>query len=96
MEEPNPMNGAAGTQSSLADLTLSQAAAALSALECSAVELTDDYLTRIDELDPSLNAYVEVTRQRAKDDAAPHTRNIPCRGHGGAFSNTYAFVVANP
>jgi aspartyl-tRNA(Asn)/glutamyl-tRNA(Gln) amidotransferase subunit A len=59
-----------GTPSSLADLTLSQAAAALSARECSPVELTDDYLTRIDELDPSLNAYVEVTRQRAKDDAA--------------------------
>ena len=56
--------------SSLADLTLSQAAAALSAGDCSAVELTDDYLTRIDERDPSLNAYVEVTRQRAKDDAA--------------------------
>ncbi len=64
------MNGVAGTPSSLADLTLSQAAAALSARECSPVELTDDYLTRIDELDPSLNAYVEVTRQRAKDDAA--------------------------
>ena len=59
-----------GTPSSLADLTLSQAAAALSAGECSPVELTDDYLTRIDELDPSLHAYVEVTRQRAKDDAA--------------------------
>jgi aspartyl-tRNA(Asn)/glutamyl-tRNA(Gln) amidotransferase subunit A len=64
------MNGVAGTQSSLADLTLSQAAAALSARECSPVELTNDYLTRIDKLDPSLNAYVEVTRQRAKDDAA--------------------------
>jgi aspartyl-tRNA(Asn)/glutamyl-tRNA(Gln) amidotransferase subunit A len=64
------MNGAPGTPSSLADLTLSQAAAALSARECSPVELTDDYLNRIDELDPSLNTYVEVTRQRAKDDAA--------------------------
>jgi Asp-tRNA(Asn)/Glu-tRNA(Gln) amidotransferase A subunit family amidase len=64
------MNRVAGTQSSLADLTLSQAAAALSARECSPVELTDDYLTRIDELDPSLGAYVEVTRQRAQDDAA--------------------------
>ena len=59
-----------GTPVSLADLTLSEAAAALSAGECSPVELTDDYLTRIDEVDPRLNAYVEVTRQRAQEDAA--------------------------
>jgi aspartyl-tRNA(Asn)/glutamyl-tRNA(Gln) amidotransferase subunit A len=64
------MNGVAGAPSSLADLTLSQATAAISARECSPVELTDDYLTRIDELDPSLNAYVEVTRERAREDAA--------------------------
>jgi aspartyl-tRNA(Asn)/glutamyl-tRNA(Gln) amidotransferase subunit A len=67
---PRPVNGAGGTPPSLAELTLSQAAAALLAGECSSVELTDDYLIRIDELNPSLNAYVEVTRQRAKDDAA--------------------------
>jgi aspartyl-tRNA(Asn)/glutamyl-tRNA(Gln) amidotransferase subunit A len=59
-----------GTPSSLADLALSQAAAAISARECTPVELADDYLTRVDELDPSIHAYVEVTRQRAKDDAA--------------------------
>lgn len=64
------MNGVAGTPSSLTDLTLSQAAAALSARELSPLELTDAYLTRIDELNPSLYAYVEVTHQRAKDDAA--------------------------
>ena len=59
-----------GTPSSLADLTLSQAAAAVSAGDCSPVDLTDDYLARIDELDPMLHAYVEVTRRRATDDAA--------------------------
>jgi aspartyl-tRNA(Asn)/glutamyl-tRNA(Gln) amidotransferase subunit A len=65
-----------GTPSSLADLTLSQAAAALSAGECSPVDLTDEYLTRVDELDPCLHAYVAVTRERAKDDAARATHEI--------------------
>lgn len=66
----DPTNGGSRGQPSLADLTLSQAAAALSAREVSPVELTDAYLARIAELDPSLNAYVEVTFQRAKEDAA--------------------------
>jgi aspartyl-tRNA(Asn)/glutamyl-tRNA(Gln) amidotransferase subunit A len=50
MQRPaDPTSGGAGRQPSLADLTLSQAAAAVSARECSPVELT---------------------LQRAKDDAA--------------------------
>ncbi len=84
MQRPaDSTNGGTGTQPSLADLTLSQAAAALSARECSPVELIDDYLTRIDELDPSLYAYVEVTRQRAKDDAARAADEIAKGRHRG-------------
>lgn len=74
-----------GTPSSLADLTLSQAAVALSARERSPVELTNDYLTRIDELDPRLNAYVEVTRERAKQDASRAADEIAKGGYRGTL-----------
>jgi hypothetical protein len=74
------------TPSSLADVPLSQAAAALEARQCSPVELTDDYLTRIDELDPRLNAYVEITRQRAKDDAARAADEIAKGGYRAPYT----------
>jgi len=54
----------------LTRLTISQARDALAAKECSAVELTESYLTAIGgERDP-LNAYVSVNADRARDMAA--------------------------
>ncbi|HEY7007659.1 MAG TPA: amidase, partial [Jatrophihabitantaceae bacterium] len=52
------------------ELTLAAAAAAVAAKEVSPVELTTAYLERIDRLNPTLTAYVEVTADRALADAA--------------------------
>ncbi len=52
------------------DLTVAEAAAAVAAGKLSPVELTEAYLARIGELNPSLTAYVEVTGDRARSDAA--------------------------
>ena len=50
-------------------LTLARAARALRARELSAVELTEAYLSRIEQLNPRVNAYVTVTAERARADA---------------------------
>src|SRR4051794_2719176 len=49
----------------LTDLTIAGAAAAIRAGHTSPVELTEAYLTAIAERNPSLNAYVTVTGERA-------------------------------
>ena len=56
------------------DLTVAEAAAAVAAGKLSPVELTEAYLARIGELNPSLTAYVEVTADRARSDAASSRR----------------------
>jgi aspartyl-tRNA(Asn)/glutamyl-tRNA(Gln) amidotransferase subunit A len=50
-------------------LTIGQASTALKARELSAVELTQNYLERIAQLNPGLNAYITVSQERALDDA---------------------------
>lgn len=54
----------------LLNLTLSQALAQLRAREISSVELTQAYLDRIQQLEPSIHAFIRVTPERALQDAA--------------------------
>ncbi len=53
----------------LTQLTISEALAQLSAKAISAVDLTRAYLDRIEQLEPTLHAYITVTRERALADA---------------------------
>lgn len=53
----------------LTDLTLTQALEQLRARAISAVELTHAYLARIERLEPSINAYITLTPERAIADA---------------------------
>ncbi|MDR1696781.1 MAG: aspartyl/glutamyl-tRNA amidotransferase subunit A [Rickettsiales bacterium] len=54
----------------LTDLTLTKALQKLRSREITATELTTAYLDRIEKLNPELNAYITVTRERALADAA--------------------------
>ncbi|WP_100499291.1 amidase [Geodermatophilus chilensis] len=57
-------------------LSLSQAAAAISAKELSPVELIDSVLARIDAVEPRLNAFATVTADRARKTAADAAQEI--------------------
>ena len=57
-------------------LSLSEAAALIQARSVSPQELTEDYLRRIERLNPRLNAYVQVTGDRARADARRATDEI--------------------
>lgn len=56
--------------SELTDLTIAEAAKAIESRQVSPMELTGAYLARIERLNPSINAYVRVTADRARADAA--------------------------
>ncbi|MGW4591587.1 amidase [Amycolatopsis thermoflava] len=66
-----------------ADLTLAAAAAAVRNRELSPVELVDDVLTRIEEADARLGAYVAVTADRARHAAREAEREIAAGGVRG-------------
>jgi aspartyl-tRNA(Asn)/glutamyl-tRNA(Gln) amidotransferase subunit A len=51
----------------LTSLTIAEARAKLKAKDISAVELTEAYLAAIDAVNPSLNAYVAVTHDKARE-----------------------------
>ena len=57
-------------------LSLSEAAALIQARSISPQELTEEYLLRIERLNPRLNAYVQVTTERAQADARRATEEI--------------------
>jgi len=52
----------------ISGLTIASAAAAIRQRSLSPVELTESYLGRIDRLNPTINAYVTLTRERALAD----------------------------
>jgi aspartyl-tRNA(Asn)/glutamyl-tRNA(Gln) amidotransferase subunit A len=54
----------------LTDLTLTEARTALRARDITAVDLTDAYLSAIEALNPRLNAYITVTAEAARAQAA--------------------------
>ncbi|MCY4503036.1 MAG: amidase, partial [Alphaproteobacteria bacterium] len=55
---------------SLTDLTLAQAAAGVAAGEFTAMELTEAALARIEAVNPTLNAFVRVEEETAREGAA--------------------------
>jgi aspartyl-tRNA(Asn)/glutamyl-tRNA(Gln) amidotransferase subunit A len=57
-------------------LSLCEAAALIKARSVSPQELTEEYLSRIERLNPRINAYVQVTHERARDDARRATEEI--------------------
>jgi aspartyl-tRNA(Asn)/glutamyl-tRNA(Gln) amidotransferase subunit A len=63
----SPQPGAAKIE--LYDLTIHEAASRLARREISAVELTGAVLARVDAVEPRVEAYVTVTRERALEDA---------------------------
>jgi aspartyl-tRNA(Asn)/glutamyl-tRNA(Gln) amidotransferase subunit A len=64
-------------------LTIAEAARQISNRSLSPVELTNAHLTRIEALDPTLNAFVLVTEERALTDArASETRQMSGRLRG--------------
>lgn len=60
----------------VANLSIAAAARALRAREFSPLELTDAYLRRIEALNPTINAYITVTAERARDDARRATEEL--------------------
>jgi aspartyl-tRNA(Asn)/glutamyl-tRNA(Gln) amidotransferase subunit A len=56
-------------ESDLTRLTVAELAARIRAKEVSPVDVTDAYLDRIERLNPSVNAYITVTADRARADA---------------------------
>ena len=68
----------------LTKLTLAEARDRLAAREISASELTNAYLSAIEAANPSINAYVAVTPDRAREMAARSDEKL-ARGEGGAL-----------
>ncbi|MEP9398416.1 Asp-tRNA(Asn)/Glu-tRNA(Gln) amidotransferase subunit GatA [Mesorhizobium sp. KR2-14] len=70
--------------SDLTRLTISEARAKLRSKEIKAGELTDAYLDAIDAANGTLNAYVAVTHDRARDMAKASDEKL-AKGEGGAL-----------
>jgi len=68
----------------LTKLTIGDAREKLRAKEIKAAELTDAYLAAIDAANPSLNAYIAVTHDKARDMAAASDARL-AQGEGGAL-----------
>jgi len=60
----------------VANLSIARAARALRDREYSPLELTDAYLRRIELLNPTINAYITVTADRAREDAQRATEEL--------------------
>ena len=67
----------------LIDLTVTDASAAVVSRQVSPTELAEAYLARIEALNPELTAYVEVTADRARADAARLTEEAARREFRG-------------
>ncbi|GHC62234.1 Asp-tRNA(Asn)/Glu-tRNA(Gln) amidotransferase subunit GatA [Limoniibacter endophyticus] len=68
----------------LTNLTIAEAREKLRAKEFSAVELTDAYLAAIDAANPTVNAYVAVTHDQARDMARASDARLG-KGEAGAL-----------
>lgn len=64
-------------------MTLAEAANAIAARSLSPVELLEDTLRRIDDLDPAIDAFIEVFSERARAAAAEAEREIAAGRHRG-------------
>ncbi|MBO6716638.1 MAG: Asp-tRNA(Asn)/Glu-tRNA(Gln) amidotransferase subunit GatA [Rhizobiaceae bacterium] len=70
--------------SDLTKFTIAEAREKLRAKEFSSLELTDAYLAAIDAANPSLNAYVAVTHDKAREMAGASDKRLAA-GEGGAL-----------
>jgi len=68
----------------LTQLTIAEARTKLRAKEFTSTELTNAYLAAIDRANPTLNAYVAVTHDRARDMAKASDQRL-ASGQGGAL-----------
>jgi len=68
----------------LTKFTIAEARAKLRAKEFSAAELTENYLAAIDAANPQLNAYIEVTHDKARAMAKASDARLAA-GNGGAL-----------
>jgi aspartyl-tRNA(Asn)/glutamyl-tRNA(Gln) amidotransferase subunit A len=64
-------------------MTIARAAPLIRARALSPTELTEMYLGRIEHLDPTINAYITVTAERARADAARATEEIAAGEYRG-------------
>jgi aspartyl-tRNA(Asn)/glutamyl-tRNA(Gln) amidotransferase subunit A len=69
----------------LTAMTLAETADRIRSKEVSPVELTEAYLRRIDRLNPSINAYVLPTHERAREDARRAEQEIARGEYRGAL-----------
>jgi aspartyl-tRNA(Asn)/glutamyl-tRNA(Gln) amidotransferase subunit A len=76
------MSGA-GAARDFAFLTIREAARLLRARKVSSLELTNDALARIEQLDPSLNAFITVTAELSRKQARAADREIRAGRHRG-------------
>jgi aspartyl-tRNA(Asn)/glutamyl-tRNA(Gln) amidotransferase subunit A len=75
--------GAFAVGDELTSLTIAKAAERIRAKTLSPVELTEAYLERIERLNPSINAYVTVTADRARGDARRAAEEIAAGNYRG-------------
>ncbi len=71
--------------SDLRELTIAEAGRLIERREITPVELAEAYLGAIERLNPSLNAYVTVTADRARKDAQEAAAEIASGGYRGAL-----------
>lgn len=64
-------------------LTIAEAAGRIQRREVSPVELTEAYVARIERLNPSINAYVTVTAERARAEAAAAEQAVASGSYRG-------------
>src|SRR5260221_9368792 len=64
-----PCDFRGGNRMNLHDLTILETKEKLQKKEFSAIELTNEYLKRIQSLEPKLHAFMTVTNEKAQDDA---------------------------
>ena len=83
--QPSFAAGSMSRRTNHAYLTVSELAAGLRARQFSSVELTQHLLERIERLDPALNAFITVTRDRALADARAADAAL-ARGEGGPLT----------
>jgi aspartyl-tRNA(Asn)/glutamyl-tRNA(Gln) amidotransferase subunit A len=69
----------------LTEMTIAEVGAAIAKRSVSPVELTEAYLARIERLNPSINAYVTVTAERARADARRAMEEIAAGKSRGAL-----------
>lgn len=69
--------------SDLTSLTIAEAAARIERREVSPIDLAEAYLARVERLNPAINAFVTVTVDRARADAARAAAEIGAGNHRG-------------